>query len=166
MPEPHANDALPPGLRSGLADWADAVRRVAAQAAEFRCLLPAPDAETGFDIAIERAGGRVTATFGWLMHDCDRGLEEAFWWIARAYSPGWQLRVERIDGRPVTYSLENPADPTLASLSSGYVTLFGRWRQRENTVQINARSVDPEVVRELQRRAALAEVANAAATGT
>ncbi|RTL67896.1 MAG: hypothetical protein EKK41_16435 [Hyphomicrobiales bacterium] len=108
----------------------------------------------------------MTATFGGLMHDCDRGLEEAFWWIARAYSPGWQLRVERIDGRAVTFTLENAADPSLGSLSSGYVSLLGRWRQRENIVHINARSVDPEVVRELQRRAALAEVASTAATGT
>lgn len=166
MSEPHASDALPPGLRSGLEDWADAVRRVAAQAPEFRCVLPAPDAETGFDIAIERAGGQVTATFGGLIHDCDRGLDEAFWWIAKAYSPGWQLRVERIDGRPVTFTLENAADPTLGSLSSGYVSLFGRWRQRENVVHVNARRVDPEVVRELQRRAALGEVAKTAATGT
>lgn len=142
---------LPARLSAGLEAWVDAVREMA-QAPEFRCVLPAPDPETGFNIAIERSAGRVTANFGGLIHDCDDGLDEALWWAQRAYSPGWQLRIDSVGGRATTFTLENPAEPEAGCLSSAYVVLFSRWRRRSTAHRSNAPAVADELALQIAGR--------------
>jgi hypothetical protein len=160
MAEDQDIDQLPAGLAAGLCVWADAVRAMA-KAPEFRSVLPALDPDEGFDITIERAAGILTVTFGGLIHDCDGGLDEALLWAERAYTPGWRLRVDSVDGRPVTFTLENPAGPSLGSLSSGFVTLFARWRRRSAATYVNTRAMDPAVARELASRRAEAQAESA-----
>ncbi|MDX2204208.1 MAG: hypothetical protein NW223_15765 [Hyphomicrobiaceae bacterium] len=144
-------DQLPLGLSAGLEAWMDAVRDMA-QAPDFYCVLPAADPDRGFDIGIERAGGRVTATFGGLIHDCEAGVDEALTWVQRAYTPGWRLRVDSVGGRPVTFTLENPAEPAAGCISSAYVTLFAGWRQRSTATYVNAPASAQELARALSDR--------------
>jgi hypothetical protein len=99
-----------------------------------------PLTSEGFSIDLLQSSKHepIRCFFGLLEHEC-QSLDECFFWVTRALSNSYQLRIVSVSGQPTQWFLEpKEKESDAPGIQMGYVTLPLWWRRKSTEIRSNS----------------------------